>query len=264
MNTELLRQLLDDVASGKVRSDHALSQLKDLPFEDVGGFAHVDHHRVLRRGFPETIFCEGKTSTQTIQIAERILEKKVIVLATRIDKDTAEEMVARFDNAEYDEIAHTVTIRPVDYKADPKKGLVLIVSAGTSDIPVAREAAVTAGVMGAHVETIFDVGVAGIHRLLSHTKRLREAEVIVVVAGMEGALASVVGGLVESPVIAVPTSVGYGASFQGLSALLTMLNSCASGVLVVNIDNGYGAGYAAALINQRSSNSHSNGQIGTS
>ena len=253
MNADLLRQLLDDVAAGRTSPGEALSRLKDLPFEEVGGFAHVDHHRALRRGFPETIFCEGKTADQVLEITARILAKKAVVLATRVDGDLARAMADRFDDAEVDGSARTVVVRPPGVEPLPEKGLVLVVSAGTSDIPVAREAAVTASVMGARVETIFDVGVAGIHRLLTHAGRLREAEVIVVVAGMEGALASVVGGLVETPVIAVPTSIGYGASFQGLAALLTMLNSCASGVLVVNIDNGYGAGYAAALINQRSS-----------
>lgn len=253
MNADLLRQLLDDVASGKVTSAEALSRLKDLPFEEVGGFARVDHHRALRRGFPETIFSEGKTADQVLEITSRILAKQSVVLATRVDRGLARAMSGRFEDAEVDASARTVVVRPPGVEPLPEKGLVLVVSAGTSDIPVAREAAVTASVMGARVETIFDVGVAGIHRLLTHAGRLREAEVVVVVAGMEGALASVVGGLVETPVIAVPTSIGYGASFQGLAALLTMLNSCASGVLVVNIDNGYGAGYAAALINQRSS-----------
>ena len=253
MNADLLRQLLDGVAAGRVSPGEALSRLRDLPFEEVGGFAHVDHHRTLRRGFPETIFCEGKTAGQVLEITARILAKRAVVLATRVDGDLARAMAERFDDAEVDASARTVVVRPPGVGPIPEKGLVLVVSAGTSDIPVAREAAVTASVMGARVETIFDVGVAGIHRLLTHAGRLREAEVIVVAAGMEGALASVVGGLVETPVIAVPTSIGYGASFQGLAALLTMLNSCASGVLVVNIDNGYGAGYAAALINQRSS-----------
>ena len=259
MNADLLRQLLDDVASGKATSAEALSRLKDLPFEEVGGFAHVDHHRALRRGFPETIFCEGKTADQVLEITARILAKEAVVLATRVDGDLARAMADRFDDAEVDASARTVVVRPPGVEPLPGKGLVLVVSAGTSDIPVAREAAVTASVMGSRVETIFDVGVAGIHRLLTHAGRLREAEVIVVVAGMEGALASVVGGLVETPVIAVPTSIGYGASFQGLAALLAMLNSCASGVLVVNIDNGYGAGYAAALINQRSSSQERGG-----
>ncbi len=253
MNADLLRQLLDGVAAGRVSPAEALSRLKDLPFEEVGGFAHVDHHRVLRRGFPETIFCEGKTVDQVVEITARILAKQSVVLATRVDGDLATAMSDRFEDAEVDASARTVVVRPSGVEPLPEKGLVLVVSAGTSDIPVAREAAVTASVMGARVETIFDVGVAGIHRLLAHAGRLREAEVVVVVAGMEGALASVVGGLVETPVIAVPTSIGYGASFQGLAALLAMLNSCASGVLVVNIDNGYGAGYAAALINKRSS-----------
>ena len=249
MNPTILRSLLDDVAQGRVTPDDALSRLRDLPFEEVGDFAHVDHHRTLRVGYPETIFCQGKTAEQTLEIADRILGKQSVVQATRVDDDVADRLKVRFPQAEHDSLARTVVIRPEGVKPPEKRGGVLVVSAGTSDIPVAREAVVTAEVMGAAVDTIFDVGVAGIHRLLNHAERFRDARAIVVVAGMEGALASVVGGLVEAPVIAVPTSVGYGASFQGLAALLAMLNSCASGVVVVNIDNGYGAGYAAAIIN---------------
>jgi len=250
MDTTRLEQMLQAVADGNVAPQDALAQLRTLPFEDLG-FARVDHHRALRTGYPETIFCQGKTPAQVVAIAQRLAAAKSVVLATRVEEDTAASLVDRFPAADHDEVARTVVIWPDENRPDPR-GLVLVVSAGTSDLPVAQEAVVTSSTMGAKTEGIFDVGVAGIHRLLAYRERLTEARVIVVVAGMEGALASVVGGLVDAPVIAVPTSVGYGASFGGLSALLTMLNSCASGVLTCNIDNGYGAGYAAALINNRS------------
>ena len=250
MDAASLKSLLEQVARGSTTADEAFGRLRDLPFEDLG-FAHVDHHRAVRRGYPETIFSQGKTSQQTVAIAERLGEGGSLVLATRVDEPTAAALTARFPEAEHDAVARTVVLRMAN-STPSEKGLVLVLSAGTADLPVAQEAIVTARTMGAHTEGIFDVGIAGIHRLLAYRERLREARVIVVAAGMEGALASVVGGLVETPVIAVPTSVGYGASFGGVSALLTMLNSCASGVLVVNIDNGYGAGYAAALINNRS------------
>ncbi len=251
MEAAQLRALLDQVAAGATSPEQALERLRNLPFEDLG-FARVDHHRALRRGYPETIFCEGKTPGQTVAIAERLAAAGSLVLATRAEPPTARALVERFPEAEHDEQARTVVIRRDDAPSPSPAGLVLVLSAGTSDVPVAREALVTARTMGAHAEGIFDVGVAGIHRLLACRERLLEARAIVVAAGMEGALASVVGGLVEAPVIAVPTSVGYGASFGGLAALLTMLNSCAPGVMVVNIDNGYGAGYAAAVINARS------------
>ena len=250
MDTTRLEQMLQAVADGNVAPQDALAQLRTLPFEDLG-FARVDHHRALRTGYPETIFCQGKTPAQVVAIAQRLAAAESVVLATRVEEDTAAALVDRFPAADHDEVARTVVIWPDENRPDPR-GLVLVVSAGTSDLPVAQEAVVTSSTMGAKTEGIFDVGVAGIHRLLAYRERLTEARVIVVVAGMEGALASVVGGLVDAPVIAVPTSVGYGASFGGLSALLTMLNSCASGVLTCNIDNGYGAGYAAALINNRS------------
>lgn len=250
MDTTRLEQMLQAVADGNVAPQDALAQLRTLPFEDLG-FARVDHHRALRTGYPETIFCQGKTPAQVVAIAQRLAAAESVALATRVEEDTAAALVDRFPAADHDEVARTVVIWPDENRPDPR-GLVLVVSAGTSDLPVAQEAVVTSSTMGAKTEGIFDVGVAGIHRLLAYRERLTEARVIVVVAGMEGALASVVGGLVDAPVIAVPTSVGYGASFGGLSALLTMLNSCASGVLTCNIDNGYGAGYAAALINNRS------------
>jgi len=247
MNKEQIRQLLEQVASGNLELDKALEQLRDLPFENLG-FAHIDHHRALRTGFPEVIFGQGKTREQIVSIAERIIEHGSQMLATRLAEDAAQALVERFPQAEYDTLARTVLV-PAP-QTPPQTGLVAVVSAGTSDLPVAREAVVTAQAMGAHVEEIYDVGVAGLHRLLAYREQLQKARVIVVVAGMEGALASVVGGLVDIPVVAVPTSVGYGASFQGVAALLAMLNSCASGVVVVNIDNGFGAGYAAALINR--------------
>ena len=249
MDTNTLRLLLENVAKGKITSENALNDLKDLPFENLG-FAHVDHHRAIRTGYPEVIFCQGKTENQVVEIAKRIYSKQSRVLATRVSVNIAEQLIDHFNLAEYDEVARTVFIPGVE----PIKsiGRVLVVSAGTSDLSVAREASVTAHAMGSQVESIYDVGVAGIHRLLAYREKLNSAKVVVVVAGMEGALASVVGGLVNVPVVAVPTSVGYGANFGGISALLTMLNSCASGVTVVNIDNGFGAGYAAAMINNQS------------
>lgn len=247
MNQEHIRQLLEQVASGNLEPDKALEQLRDLPFENLG-FAHIDHHRALRTGFPEVIFGQGKTREQIVSIAERITEHGSQMLATRLAEDAVQALVERFPQAEHDVLARTVLVRAP--QTPPRTGLVAVISAGTSDLPVAREAVVTAQAMGAHVEEIYDVGVAGLHRLLAYREQLQKARVIVVVAGMEGALASVVGGLVDIPVVAVPTSVGYGASFQGVAALLAMLNSCASGVVVVNIDNGFGAGYAAALINR--------------
>ena len=247
MNQEHIRQLLEQVASGNLEPDKALEQLRDLPFENLG-FAHIDHHRALRTGFPEVIFGQGKTREQILSIAERITEHGSQMLATRLAEDAVQALVERFPQAEHDVLARTVLVRAP--QTPPLTGLVAVISAGTSDLPVAREAVVTAQAMGAHVEEIYDVGVAGLHRLLAYREQLQKARVIVVVAGMEGALASVVGGLVDIPVVAVPTSVGYGASFQGVAALLAMLNSCASGVVVVNIDNGFGAGYAAALINR--------------
>jgi NCAIR mutase (PurE)-related protein len=250
MDQEQIRHLLEKVAAGDLDPDQALTRLRDLPFENLG-FAHIDHHRALRTGFPEVILGQGKTRDQVLSIAERIAEHGSQVLVTRLEEETAQALVERFPQAEYDALARTFLVPAA--KAPKEQGLVAVVSAGTADLPVAREAVVTARAMGAHVEEIYDVGVAGLHRLLAYREQLQKARAIVVVAGMEGALASVVGGLVDAPVVAVPTSIGYGASFQGVAALLAMLNSCASGVVVVNIDNGFGAGYAAALINRRAS-----------
>jgi pyridinium-3,5-biscarboxylic acid mononucleotide synthase len=247
MYEEQLRQLLEQVKEGAVDVDAALARVRHLPFEDLG-FAKVDHHRALRHGMPEVIFAQGKTSDQVLAIASKLLENAPNVLITRACPRTAELVTAKLPSAEYFPLSRA--IRFWGDKTVRGKGKVAVVCAGTSDMPVAEEAQVTAEVMGNQVETIHDIGVAGIHRLMSNRMRLVEARVIVVCAGMEGALPSAVGGLVSCPVIAVPTSVGYGASFHGLAALLGMLNSCASNVTVVNIDNGFGAGYVASLINR--------------
>ncbi len=245
MNRQKLEQLLRRVRDKSQSVSSALDQLRSLPYEDLG-FASVDHHRSIRQGFPEVIFCEGKTTKQVVAIAAALLKHHKPLLATRASSEVA-TAIRRLDRrAVYYDDARLVAIR------DPKRtleGHVLVVTAGTSDIPVAEEARVTAEVMGSKVETLYDVGVAGIHRLLERHQRLTSANAIVVAAGMDGVLPSVVGGLVDCPVVAVPTSRGYGASFGGLAALLTMLNSCAAGVGVMNIDNGFGAGVLAHRIN---------------
>ncbi len=240
-----IRELLGAVKRGKITVEAALKALKKLPFEDLD-FAHIDHHRTLRRGFPEVVLCEGKKAQHVVAILKRIADEQGTLLATRVDRQMAEIIKEQIPEVHYNAVARI--IYRVQEKPRKRGPFILVVSAGTSDIPVAEEAAVTAEVMGHRVERLFDVGVAGLHRLLGHWDKFQRAGVIVVVAGMEGALASVVGGLVDKPVIAVPTSVGYGASFGGLAALLAMLNSCAAGVTVVNIDNGFGAGYAASLM----------------
>lgn len=245
MKEDRLRDMLEEFRRGALSEEEMLKALRLLPFEDVG-FAKVDHHRAIRCGFPEVIFCEGKLADDVVRIVESMISAGGNVLGTRANAGLFEAVKRRFDSAEYHERARAFTIVQTAPRALP--GQVAVVAAGTSDIPVAEEARVTAELMGAKVQSIYDVGVAGLHRLLRHHGELLEATVIVVVAGMEGALASVVGGLVSAPVIGVPTSVGYGASFQGLAPLLTMLNSCAAGVSVVNIDNGFGGGYVAALI----------------
>ena len=244
---ESIRQLFQQVRRGKVSPDEAVARLRHLPFEDLG-FAKVDHHRVLRAGFPEVVLGEGKTPRQVAEIFARLARQQANVLATHAGAEQFAAVRRVVPKAEYRELARAVVLRQDRRKYG--KGKIAVVSAGTSDIPVAEEAVVTAEVMGNDVEHLYDVGVAGIHRLLANRKILGEARVIIVCAGMEGALPSVVGGLVGVPVIAVPTSVGYGASFEGLAALLGMLNSCASNVSVVNIDNGFGAGYVASLINR--------------
>lgn len=248
MTPERIRALLEAVEQGQTNVDEAFDQLAQLPFEDLG-FARIDHHRAIRQGFPEVIFCSGKTVDQVVAISERIVASGTVLLATRADADVQEAMKAKFPTANINALARTVVVDGERPEVNTV-GEILVVAAGTSDLPVAEEAVETARVMGNTVETLYDVGVAGIHRLLASREKIASASVIVVAAGMEGALPSVVGGLVEVPLIAVPTSVGYGASFNGLAALLGMLNSCASGVTVVNIDNGFGAGVAASKINR--------------
>ena len=245
MNEESLRHLLKAVQTGRTSIDAAFHRLRAMPFEDLG-FAKIDHHREIRCGFPEVIYCEGKTTAQVVAIVERRLAGGGDLLATRALPETARAVLRRFRKAEHNPIARTLTIR--QKPAQPAAGFVAIACAGTSDLPVAEEARETCEIMGQPTRKFYDVGVAGIHRLLAHSAELQQAKAVVVCAGMEGALASVVGGLVRCPVIGVPTSVGYGASFGGIAPLLTMLNSCAAGVSVVNIDNGFGAGYIAAII----------------
>jgi NCAIR mutase (PurE)-related protein len=246
MDTKHLRELLEQVQNGHMDVEAALDELKKLPFQDLG-YARIDSHRPLRKGVPEVIFCQGKTTEQIQGIVTAMSQDHTNILATRASRQVFEGIQKVTGNCHYYEKARIVLIRPQPAK---KVGKIAVISAGTSDIPVAEEAAVTAEVLGNRVTRTYDVGVAGIHRLLDATSDLLHANVAVVVAGMEGALASVVGGMVACPVIGVPTSVGYGASFGGIAALLTMLNSCASGVSVVNIDNGFGAGYQASLINK--------------
>ncbi len=250
MNESDLRTLLEAVKSGKLSLDHAVRDLRELPFEDLG-FAKVDHHRSLRQGFPEVIFGRGKTTPQIAGIVRGMLRKKSShnILITRTNAKTYAAVRKLARNAKFHEDCGAIAIERSNHVTGA--GLILIVTAGTSDIPVAEEALATARIMGNRAEAIYDVGVAGLHRLLEHRSRLTEARVIIVVAGMEGALPSVVGGLVAAPVIAVPTSTGYGSSFGGLTALLGMLNSCASNVSVVNIDNGFGAGCVASTINRK-------------
>ena len=249
MNGSDIRAILDDVQAQRLTPEQAhrrvLQFLRQAPFEDLG-FARVDHHRSLRQGFPEVVFGAGKTPDQIAAIAERIVAAGHSLLVTRTDARAFDTVKQKVPDATFHELARTIT-RP--RQCPPGKGIVAVVAAGTADLPVAEEAAVTADIMGNRIDRVYDVGVAGLHRLLAEHQRLMEARVIIVVAGMEGALPSVVGGLVDVPVIAVPTSVGYGANFGGLSALLGMLNSCASWVSVVNIDNGFGAAAIASSIN---------------
>jgi len=248
MNSQALRKLFDQVREKQLSPDEAVDRLRHLPFEDLG-FAKIDHHRALRQGMPEVIFSQGKTPKQVAAIFSSLAQHGSNVLATRATEEQYAAVAVQVEKTEYRSLARAIVL-----KRDRKrygKGVIAVVSAGTSDIPVAEEAVVTAELMGNSVQHIYDVGVAGIHRLLTHRDALAKARVIIVCAGMEGALPSVVGGLVGVPVIAVPTSVGYGAAFDGLAALLGMMNSCASNVSVVNIDNGFGAGYVASLINRR-------------
>jgi len=247
MNRESLQQLIQNLYDKKIEPQEAYERLKNLPYEDLG-FAQVDHHRSLRNGMPEVIYCEGKTPDQILTLIDKMDQAETDILATRLAPDIYQQIQSGLPSqAHFNPEGRTLTLQR---KPQQKKtGHILVLTAGTSDIPVAEEAVATAGLLGSRVETAYDVGVAGIHRLLDKIDRLREARVIIVVAGMDGALVSVVGGLVECPVIAVPTRVGYGAAFEGLAALLTMLNSCAPGVSVVNIENGFGAGCLAHRIN---------------
>jgi NCAIR mutase (PurE)-related protein len=248
MNVKRLERLLKDVKAGKIEIRDALVTLRGLPFEDIG-YATIDHHRSLRRGFPEVILGQGKSSEQIKAIIQRMSRQGDNVLVTRVSRRKGLAIQRSIPEARYHPVPGIITL--INHEVEVVgKGLILVISAGTSDIPVAEEAALTAEMMGNQVERLYDVGVSGIHRLLSKAELIQSANVIIVVAGMEGALPSVVGGLIDRPVIAVPTSVGYGASFGGIAALLAMLNSCAAGVSVVNIDNGFGAGYVASLINK--------------
>ena len=244
LNEDALKRLLNEFKNGDKNEDEVLDALRHLPFEDIG-FAKVDHHRQLRKGFPEVVYGEGKTDEQILAIADKIIGQGHNFLVTRIGAPVGAKLKSFYPDGEYFEMANIFSI---EIKPTEKFGYVLVITAGTSDIPVAEEAAITALLLGCNVDRIFDVGVAGVHRLLSYQSMVEEADVIIVAAGMEGALASVVASLTKAPVVALPTSVGYGASFKGLSALLGMLNSCAAGVSVVNIDNGFGAGCVAALI----------------
>jgi pyridinium-3,5-biscarboxylic acid mononucleotide synthase len=249
MDSKELRLILENLQKGEATVDDVVERLRHLPYEDIG-CATIDHHRALRQGFPEVVFGESKSVSQIRQIIAALLAKGSNVLVTRLSVDKALQITEDFPLARYHEDARCLTIEqnPVEIKG---RGTILVISAGTSDIPVAAEAVVTARLLGNEVEQLIDVGVAGIHRLLGRKDLIFSASVLIVVAGMEGALPSVVGGMVNRPVIAVPTSVGYGASFGGIAALLGMLNSCASGVTVVNIDNGFGAAYAASLMNRK-------------
>jgi NCAIR mutase (PurE)-related protein len=246
VNIDQIRHLLERLAGGQMTTEEVLGKLQKLPFEDLG-FVKIDHHRRMRNGYPEVIYGEGKTPAQVAEIFARLAEHNPNVLCTRASAAAAEAVQKRVPEATYHELCRLVELR-----RDPAEpvGCAAVAAAGTSDLPVAEEAAIALEVLGSRVERFYDVGVAGIHRLLAHLEALRKANCVVAVAGMEGALPSVVGGLVDAPVIAVPTSVGYGASFGGITALLAMLNSCASGISVVNIDNGFGAAYQADMINK--------------
>lgn len=248
MDQDMLKDLLVRLSKGETTVEASLERLRTLPFENLG-FACIDHHRNLRRGLSEVIFGEGKEVSEILAIMERMLVQEERILVTRLSPEKAEKTLSRFPDSVYHDRSRVLTLIKRETGISGR-GTIVVMSAGTSDIPVAEEAALTAEFMGNEVETIYDVGISGIHRMLSQRERIMKASVIVVAAGMEGALPSVVGGLVDKPVIAVPTSIGYGASFGGIAALLAMLNSCAAGVTVVNIDNGFGAGYAASVINR--------------
>lgn len=252
MDGQRLKELFEAVQSGALPVDEALAKLRSLPYDDVG-YAKLDLHRGIRTGFPEVVFCQGKTAEQAVEIVKRLAQHHAKVLATRVAPDVAERIAREVAGCTYHPPARILVVDKIGEKPGPPAAAekyVMVLCAGTADIPVGEEAAVTAETMGSLVERAYDVGVAGLHRLLDQREKIMRANVLIVVAGMEGALPSVVGGLVSCPVIAVPTSVGYGASFGGLSALLAMLNSCAAGIAVMNIDNGFGAGYFAHLVNK--------------
>lgn len=246
MYEQKIRKIMSNIANKRLKIDDALEKLKFLPYEDLG-FAKIDHHRALRKGFPEVVFCQNKTKKQVVAIVKRLAGKNSDVIATRASEEMFKEVQKQVKNAKYNKISKTIVISRNKTK---KTGKILVLSAGTSDMNVAEEAAVVAEAMGNNVERLYDVGVAGLHRLLSNKEKLSGASVLIIAAGMDGVLPSVVSGLIGKPIIAVPTSVGYGASFRGIAPLLTMLNSCSPGVVVVNIDNGFGAGYFASMINK--------------
>jgi NCAIR mutase (PurE)-related protein len=248
MNSKTVAAILTEFREGRLSLEEAVEKFKDLPYEDLD-YAKIDHHRMLRQGFPEVVFAQGKTPAQVATIVERLARVNGNVIASRATPEMYEATRALVPDAQYHELARMIVVRRKEVAVDQDR-FILVMTAGTSDIPVAEEAALTAEIMGNKVVRVFDVGVAGIHRLLAQRQTIVQANVIIVVAGMEGALASVVGGMVAKPVIAVPTSVGYGANFGGIAALLAMLNSCAAGVAVVNIDNGFGAGQLASIINR--------------
>ncbi|QQS51499.1 MAG: nickel pincer cofactor biosynthesis protein LarB [Bacteroidota bacterium] len=247
MNEASINKILEAVSCGELDVASAMAQLKDFGYKDLG-FAKIDNHRPLRTGYPEVIFCEGKTPAQVAEIFHYMNQGDQNILGTRANQDIFDAVKAQCNEAEYHKLARTITLKKV--AQTPTKTHIALIAAGTSDLAVAEEAAITAEIFGNTIKRYYDVGVAGVHRFYSHINEIREAKVIIVVAGMEGALPSIVGGAVDKPVIAVPTSVGYGAAFHGLAALLGMLTSCASGVSVVNIDNGFGAGYLASMINK--------------
>ena len=247
MTSDNIKKLLDQLSKGEITQDEVLAKLSDLPFKDLV-HSKIDNHRELRTGYPEVVFCEGKTAGQVCQIMEYMASQQINVLGTRATVDIYKEVRKKLPGAEFNEMGRIISLKQVEN--EPTKTFIAILTAGTSDMPVAEEAAVTAELFGNKVKRFFDVGVAGIHRLYNSIEEIRKARVIIVIAGMEGALPSIVGGLVDRPIIAVPTSIGYGASFNGLAALLGMLTSCASGVSVVNIDNGFGAAYLASMINK--------------
>ena len=247
MDRDHLKEILELIKNNDISIDDGIEKLAELPFTDLG-YAKIDNHRALRVGYPEIIYCQGKTVDQVVGIVKNMSLGNSNILGTRASKEMYEEVLKICPEAKYNELAKTITVEKEVLKKT--ESYIAIVTAGTSDIPVAEEAAITAEIFGNEVKRVYDVGVAGIHRLFNRIDVIRGAKVVIVIAGMEGALASVVGGMIDKPLIAVPTSVGYGANFNGLSALLTMLNSCASGVSVVNIDNGFGAGYNASMINK--------------